>query len=135
MVKGCAQKKGIGYDQTFSPVVRNTTIRTLLSVAASEKMHLMQFDVSTAFMYGNLQEEIYMKQPEGFSDGTAKVCKLNKSLYGLKQAPRRWNTRPRTFLKKLGFKQSCMLITVLLLLRIKVNFQKLQNSCSLSSKL
>lgn len=106
VIKGCAQKEGIDYDQTFSPVVRNTTIRTLLSVAASDKMHLMQFDVSTAFLYGDLQEEIYMKQPEGFSDGTAKVCKLKKSLYGLKQAPRCWNTRLGTFLKKLGFKQS-----------------------------
>lgn len=106
VIKGCAQKKGIDYDQTFSPVVRNTTIRTLLSVAASDKMHMMQFDVSTAFLYGGLQEEIYMKQPEGFSDETAKVCKLNKSLYGLKQAPRCWNARFGTFLKKHGFKQS-----------------------------
>jgi transposase InsO family protein len=106
VIKGCAQKKGIDYDQTFSPVVRNTTIRTLLSVAASERMHLMQFDVSTAFLYGDLQEEIYMEQPEGFADNSAKVCKLKRSLYGLKQAPRCWNTRFGNFLKKLGFKQS-----------------------------
>ena len=106
VIKGCAQKKGIDYDQTFSPVVRNTTIRTLLSVAASEKLHLMQFDVSTAFLYGNLQEEIYMKQPEGFTDGTAKVCKLKRSLYGLKQAPRCWNARFGAFLGKWGFRQS-----------------------------
>jgi len=106
VIKGCAQKKGIDYDQTFSPVVRNTTIRTLLSVAASERMHLLQFDVSTAFLYGDLQEEIYMEQPEGFQDGTSKACKLNRSLYGLKQAPRCWNTRLGNFLRKLGFKQS-----------------------------
>lgn len=106
VIKGCAQKKGVDYDQTFSPVVRNTAIRTLLSTAASEKMSLMQFDVSTAFLYGNLSEEIYMKQPEGFTDGTNKVCKLNRSLYGLKQAPRCWNARLGTFLKKLGFRQS-----------------------------
>lgn len=106
VIKGCAQKKGIDYDQTFSPVVRNTTIRTLLSVAASERMNIMQFDVSTAFLYVDLQEGIYMQQPEGYSDGTAKVCKLKRSLYGLKQAPRCWNTRFGNFLKKLGFKQS-----------------------------
>ena len=57
-------------------------------------------------MVGNLQEDIYIKQPEGFSDGTAKVYKLNKSLYGLKQAPSCWNTRFGAFLKKLGFEQS-----------------------------
>jgi len=66
VIKGFSQQKGIDYEQTFNPVVRNATIRTLLSVAANEKMHLMQFDVSTAFLYGKLNEDIYMKQPEGF---------------------------------------------------------------------
>ena len=103
VIKGFSQKKGVDYDQTFSPVVRNATIRTLLSAAASEKMHLMQFDVSTAFLYGELDEEIYMEQPEGFSDNS--VCKLKRSLYGLKQAPRCWNRRFAMFLQKLGFRQ------------------------------
>lgn len=67
------------------------TIRPLLSVSAKEKLHFTQFDVSTAFLNGNLKEEIYMKQPEGFSDGTTKVCLLKRSLYGLK-APRCWNS-------------------------------------------
>ena len=106
VIKGFSQKKGVDYDQTFSPVVRNATIRTLLSVAASEKMHLMQIDVSTAFLYGDLTEEIYMEQPKGFSDNSDKVCKLKRSLYGLKQAPRCWNKRFGTFLQKLGFRQS-----------------------------
>lgn len=57
VIKGCAQKKGTDYDQTFSPVVRGTTIRTLLSTAAREGMKLMQFDVSTAFLYGQLEED------------------------------------------------------------------------------
>ena len=86
-------------------VVRNATIRTLLSAAASEKMHLMQFDVSTTFLYGQLDEEIYMEQPEGFSDNSDRVCKLKRSLYGLKQAPRCWNRQFAMFLQKLGFRQ------------------------------
>ena len=69
-------------------------------------MHLMQFDVSTAFLYGDLTEEIYMKQPEGFSDNSDRVCKLKRSLYGLKQAPRCWNRRFGSYLQKLGFQQS-----------------------------
>jgi hypothetical protein len=68
VIKGFTQRKGIDYDQTFSPVVRSGTIRTLLSVAASDRMSLMQFDVSTAFPYSRLDEESYMEQPEGFND-------------------------------------------------------------------
>ena len=82
------------------------TIRALLSIAASEEMHLSQFDVSTAFLYGELEEDIFMKQPDGFEDGTDRVCKLKRSLYGLKQAPRCWNKRFGIYLLKLGFKAS-----------------------------
>ena len=57
----------------------------MLSVAATENMDIAQFDVKTAFLYGVLEEQIYMKQPEGFDDGTDRVCKLHRILYGLKQ--------------------------------------------------
>ncbi|GFV77405.1 copia protein [Trichonephila clavipes] len=69
-------------------------------------MHLTQFDVSTAFLYGDLEETIFMKQPEGFKDGSGRVCKLKRSLYGLKQSPCCWNKCFGQFLKDLGFKAS-----------------------------
>ena len=106
VIKGCSQRKGIDYGETFSPVVRTSSIRAVISVAASQKMVLAQFDVSTAFLYGELEEEIYMCQPEGFSDGSGRVCRLKRSLYGLKQAPRCWNKRVGNFLRQLGFEQN-----------------------------
>ncbi|GFU40105.1 retrovirus-related Pol polyprotein from transposon TNT 1-94 [Trichonephila clavipes] len=69
-------------------------------------MHLIQFDVSTAFLYGDLEETIFMKQPEGFKAGSGRVCKLKRSLYGLKQSPRCWNKCFGQFLTDLGFKAS-----------------------------
>lgn len=106
VIRGFLQTKGIDYKETFSPVVRFETIRFLLSVAACNNMHLGQFDVKTAFLYGNLNENIYMEQPEGFKDGTTRVCKLLKSLYGLKQAPRCWTELFSDFAKHFGFCQS-----------------------------
>jgi transposase InsO family protein len=106
VAKGFKQQKGIDYEQTFSPVARMATIRALLSVSAKEKLHLMQFDVSTAFLNGKIEEEIYMKQPDGFNDGTSKVCLLRRSLYGLKQAPRCWNSCFEEILLAKGFVQS-----------------------------
>ncbi|KAJ2938391.1 hypothetical protein O0L34_g13315 [Tuta absoluta] len=114
VVKGFRQRKGIDYDQTFSPVARMATIRALLSVSAQEKLHLIQFDVCTAFLNGKLQEEIYVQQPEGYADGSSNVLKLNRSLYGLKQAPRCWNSCFEQILLDMDFKQSeadCCLYT------------------------
>jgi len=93
VIKGYSQRRGDDYSQTFSLVARTSSIRALISVAASEKMSLLQFDVSTAFLHGELEEEIYMQQPDGFNDGSGRVCRLKKSLYGLKQAPRCWDKR------------------------------------------
>lgn len=105
-VKGCSQQPGIDYDQTFSPVARYETIRTLLAIAAKRNLILCQFDIATAFLIGELKEVIYMNQPEGFCDGTFRVCRLVKSLYGLKQALRAWNSTFDRFLQSFGLQKS-----------------------------
>lgn len=87
-MKGFDQHDEIYYNQTFSPVAKMGTVRAVISIAASENLHSTQFDVSTAFLYGKLEGTIYMQQPEGFNDGSSRVCELKRSLYRLKQAPR-----------------------------------------------
>jgi len=90
VVKGSAQKKSIDFDGIFSPVVKLTLIETILSLVAVEGLHLEQLDVNTNFLHLNLEEEIYIQQPQGYEvKGKEKlVCQLKKSLYSLKQAPR-----------------------------------------------
>lgn len=105
VIKGCSQKKGIDYKETYSPVVRYTTIRYLLAIAAEYDLDIDQLDAVTAFLQGELTEEIYMLQPEGFAEPN-KICKLHKSLYGLKQASRIWNLKLDDCLKKCGLIQS-----------------------------
>jgi hypothetical protein len=89
VVKGFAQNKGIDFDEIFSPVVKMTSIRTILSLVVVEDLHLEQLDVKATFLHGNLEEEIYMQQPQGYEvkGKDNLVCRLKKSLYGLKQAP------------------------------------------------
>lgn len=106
VARGFSQRAGYDYDDLFAPVARFDTLRTVLSVAASRNLHLHQFDVKTAFLYGLLDKDIYMKQPEGFDDGSGRVCRLIRSLYGLKQAPRCWNRRFVQVIQKLKFQQS-----------------------------
>ena len=105
VVKGFEQKEGIDYNEIFSPVVKMTTIRLVLALVAKENLYLEQMDVKTAFLHGELEEEIYMVQPQGFEvRGKEKmVCKLQRSLYGLKQAPRQWYKRFDTFICSNGF--------------------------------
>src|SRR5512141_1912425 len=93
VAKGYTQKEGEDFFDTYSPVARLTTIRVLLSLAASHGLLVHQMDVKTAFLNGELDEEIYMDQPDGFvvEGQEGKVCKLLKSLYGLKQAPKQWH--------------------------------------------
>ena len=106
VVKGCSQRVGVNYTETFAPVARFETIRLFLAVTAQKKFGLCQFDIKTAFLNGRIDEEIYMSQPEGFDDGSGRVCRLHKSLYGLKQAPRAWNTVFDDFLQKFGLTRS-----------------------------
>ena len=106
VAKGFSQIEVVDYSAVFAPVARSGSIRTVLSLAASQNMKMMQFDVCTAFLYGDLEEEIYMEQPDGYSDGTDRVCLLQKGLYGLKQASRQWNLRFNSFLEKHGLKRS-----------------------------
>lgn len=100
--KGFTQKYSIDYQETFSPVAKPSSIKMILSIATKENLKLNQVDVKTAFLYGNLDEEIYMNQPVGFNDGSGRVCRLDKSIYGLKQASRCWNKKFTSFLRSYG---------------------------------
>eukprot|EP00253_Pinus_taeda_P021754 PITA_21754 len=92
VAKGFAQKEGVDYEETFAPTAKWATIRTLFALAAQNGWKVHQMDVKTAFLNGDLKENVFMSQPEGFAvkGHEHKVCKLVKSLYGLKQAPRAW---------------------------------------------
>lgn len=105
VAKGFSQTHGIDYNETFAPVAKFTSIRTLLAIAAHEDMEVHQMDVKTAFLNGDIQEDIYMVQPEGFAEPGKErlVCQLKKALYGLKQAPRAWYERINNFLLGVGF--------------------------------
>ncbi|GKV38176.1 hypothetical protein SLEP1_g46114 [Rubroshorea leprosula] len=102
---GFGQQKVIDYDEIFSPAVKMPSIRAILALAASLNLEIEQLDVKTAFLHGDLEEEIYMKQPEGFEVQGKKnlVCKLKKSLYGLKQAPRQWCRTFDSFMREHKF--------------------------------
>ena len=108
VAKGYAQKHGIDYDETFSPVVRFPSIQTLLAFAVQNNMLIHQMDVVIAFLNGELEEEIYMQQPDGYALPGKEhlVCKLKKSLYGLKQSPRCWNKAFQEYMEQIGFNES-----------------------------
>jgi hypothetical protein len=90
VAKGYSQVEGVDFNETFAPVAKFTTIRCILAIGAAMDLDIHQMDVKTAFLNGELEEDIYMDQPQGFvQDGKEDVvCKLKKSLYGLKQSPR-----------------------------------------------
>ena len=93
VIQGFKQRHGIDYFDTYAPVARISTIRLLIALASIHDLVIHQMDVKTAFLNGDLDDKVYMEQPEGFvmPGNEYKVCKLIKSLYGLKQAPKQWH--------------------------------------------
>ena len=108
VAKGYSQVQGVDFNEVFSPVVKHTSIRVLLSLVAMKDLELEQLDVKTAFLHGDLEEQIYMKQPEGFEvmGKEDHVCLLKKSLYGLKQSPRQWYKKFDSFMVSINFSRS-----------------------------
>jgi hypothetical protein len=108
VAKGYSQVEGIDFGEIFSLVAKLTSIRFILSVVVSFDFEVEQMDVKTTFLHGDLEEEIYMKQPEGFVVKGKKelVCRMKKSLYGLKQSPRMWYQKFDTYMLGLGFTRS-----------------------------
>ena len=107
VLRGFAQQPGVDYDETFSPVVKPATVRTVLSLALS-LLACAPANVKNAFLHGTLSETVYCSQPARFVDSSCPdmVCRLNKSLYGLKLALRVWYSRFATFLLTLGFTEA-----------------------------
>ncbi|CAI7927685.1 unnamed protein product, partial [Closterium sp. NIES-54] len=103
---GYQQKEKVDYKELFAPVVKPTTLRTLLAGATIKGWVVKQMDVTTAFLNGVLEEYIFMAQPEGFDDGSGRVLKLKKAFYGLNQAPRQWYLKLRGVLEEIGFTPS-----------------------------
>ena len=103
VVRGFEQTEGIDYNETFASVVKPMSYKAIFAIAAALDLELEQMDVKTAFLYGDIDGEVYMEQPPECDDGTGRVCKLNKALYGLKQAPRIWYQTLSTLLEGLGF--------------------------------
>jgi hypothetical protein len=107
VVKGYSQQYGVDYTEVFAPVARMETIRLVVALAAQRGWTIYQLDVKSAFLYGELNEEIFVDQPCGYvqKGNEHKVYKLKKALYGLKQAPRAWYSRIEAYFMKEGFEK------------------------------
>ncbi|WVZ89349.1 hypothetical protein U9M48_035769 [Paspalum notatum var. saurae] len=108
VARGFVQQEGIDFDDAFAPMARMESVRLLLALAAQEGWHVHHMDVKSAFLNGDLKEEVYVHQPQGFEipGKEGKVLRLRKALYGLRQAPRAWNAKLDSTLKGMGFEQS-----------------------------
>lgn len=108
VARGFTQQPGIDYSETFAPVARLETVRTLIALAAQKNWLIYQLDVKSAFLNGVLKDEVYVEQPQGFvvKGGEDKVYRLKKALYGLKQAPRTWYAEIDKYFVKKGFRKS-----------------------------
>lgn len=108
VAKGYNQERDRDYNDTFSPVIKTTTIRLILDIAVTCSWPVLQLDVNNAFLQGTLDDEVYMEQLPGFidPDNPTHVCRLRKAIYGLKQAPRAWYMELKRFLESIGFVNS-----------------------------
>lgn len=105
VANGFHQQQGIDFHETFSPVVKHTTIRVILALAVNCGWSIKQLDVQNAFLHGFVTEEVYMRQPKGFVDPSCPdhVCRHRRSLYGLRQSPQAWYKRFSDYLEEIGF--------------------------------
>lgn len=105
VAKGYVQRHGIDFEEVFAPVARMETVRVIVALAASNGWEIHHLDVKTAFLHGDLNEEVYVSHPDGFKikGSEDKVYRLHKALYGLRQAPRAWNIKLKSILKELNF--------------------------------
>jgi len=107
VAQGYTQRAGIDYEEAFAPVHKHTTLRLLLAMVAEKDMELHSLDIKTAFLNGDLKEDVWVQQPPGYSEwGKQFSCKLHKALYGLKQAPRAWHKALNEQLQNMGFNAS-----------------------------
>ncbi|PKU80502.1 Retrovirus-related Pol polyprotein from transposon TNT 1-94 [Dendrobium catenatum] len=122
VAQGNQQEFGLDYQETFSPVAKLPTIRILFTIALFHSWNVHQLDVANAFLHGDINETVYMRQPKGFEDSAqpTHVCRLRKAIYGLRQAPRQWYTTFTTYLLQIGFQHSQSDPSLLILHRDKL---------------
>jgi hypothetical protein len=102
VVRRFEQEEGIDYKETFASVVKPMSYKALFAIAAALDLEIEQMDVKTAFLYGDIDEEVYVEQPHEMDDGSGQVCRPNKALYGLRQSPRIWYNTLTNFLETIG---------------------------------
>jgi hypothetical protein len=105
VAKACSYREGIDYTETFSHFIRLDNLRVFFSIAVAHDLELGGLDIDTAFLYAPIKEDVYIRQPLGFDDGTSNVCHLRRCLYGLKQSPHEFNELLRDWLVSQGWRQ------------------------------